>query len=156
MDIRRAGADDCEALADTSKRAFDADVAVGAPARGGPPGYDSTRWHRDMLRKAYVFAISHDRVVVGGAIVFLRSASVAYLGRIWLVPEVQGNGLGHQAMESLETLFPKATRWQLETPMWNLRNQHFYTSCGYRRVGARGDEVQFEKSLRTGPRPADR
>lgn len=150
MEIRRAAADDCEALADSSKRAFDADVEVGAPAPGGPPGYDSTPWHQAMLRQASVFTISHDGVVVGGAIVFLRSATVAYLGRVWLVPEVQGRALGRQAMASLESLFPKVTRWQLETPVWNLRNQHFYALCGYRILRTEGDDVHFEKSLPTG------
>lgn len=59
--------DDCEAFARTSKRAFDADVELGAPAPGGPPGYDSTSWHHATLSQAYVFTMAHDGVIVGEA-----------------------------------------------------------------------------------------
>ncbi|MDQ7992641.1 MAG: GNAT family N-acetyltransferase [Propionicimonas sp.] len=154
MVITQAGPADCTALAETSKRAFDADVLVGAPAEGGPPGYDSVAWHQDALSAARVFTIGDGTgTVIGGAIVFPRSGDEAYLGRIWLVPECQGKGLGALAMAELERLFPQVGRWTLGTPTWNLRNQRFYTRCGYRVIGREGEDgVLFEKlaGIRTG------
>lgn len=149
MEIRRATADDCEALA-APRSAPSTPTSRWAPGTGRLTRLRLDRVASGHARPGSVFTVSHDGVVVGGAIVFLRSATVAYLGRIWLVPEVQGDGLGHQAMTVLESLFPKVTRWQLETPVWHLRNQHFHASCGYRILCTEVDEVHFEKSLPTG------
>jgi GNAT superfamily N-acetyltransferase len=144
--IHPAESDDCVVLAETSKRAFDADVTVGAPTLGGPPGYDSVAWHVTALTWGQVFTIAHDGRVVGGAIVVPQSATDARLGRVWLVPEAQNRGLGRQVMTGIEALFPSVTRWTLDTPVWNTRNHHFYARCGYQVIGTEGNgDLLFEK-----------
>lgn len=152
MLITAAAMADCAALTETSTRAFDADTLVGAPVAGGPPGYDSLRWHEEALSWGEVFTIRHDESVSGGAIVILQAPDEAYLGRIWLVPECQGKGLGGEAMAALEACFPQVRRWTLGTPVWNLRNQHFYARCGYRVIGSEGEDgVLFEKLVEACP-----
>lgn len=145
MEVHLATAADCGLLARTSQRAFDADVAVGAPGVGGPPGYDSERWHQRARRWGDVYVLRDEDEPVGGAIVIRTSPTEVNLGRIWLVPECQGRGLGWQAMAAVESLYPQVTRWTLETPIWNLRNRHFYLRCGYRVTEEVADEVRFEK-----------
>lgn len=142
-----ASAADCAALATTSKLAFDADVELGAPGPGGPPGYDSVAWHVAALRWGRVFTISDRDEPLGGAIVIPRGPSAANLGRVWLVPAAQHRGLGAAVLAELESRFPLVRRWTLETPVWNQRNRHFYRNCGYREVGVRDDEVLFEKLI---------
>lgn len=155
--VQAAKVSDCDALARTSKLAFDHDVKYGAPGPGGPPGYDSPEWHRNAFRWGRLFKLVQDGRIVGGAIVIVKSRDWMELGRIWLVPEAQNRGLGKLALRSIEELFPWTRRWTLGTPVWNLRNQHFYGSCGYRETGRSGDEVTFEKALaRKSPAKANR
>jgi hypothetical protein len=40
-------------------------------------------------------------------------------------------------MAFMENAFPKARRWTLGTPLWNLRTQHFYEQVGYVKIGER-------------------
>lgn len=146
MEIRKAHLSDCGELAQTSRRAFDADVEVGAPGPGGPPGYDSPEWYQRAMGWGQVFVLADAGRPVGGAIVFLKTPNEARLGRIWLVPEAQNRGLGRLAMASLEAMFPAVSHWTLDTPVWNTRNHHFYARCGYRVAGTQGaDQLLFEK-----------
>lgn len=138
---------DCDVLADTSSRAFDDDVSFGAPEVGGPPGYDSAAWHRAALGWGEVFVLYEGDLPVGGAIVVRSGVTSAQLGRIWLVPECQGRGLGAQAMAAVESRYPEVRTWCLDTPTWNLRNQHFYRRCGYVAVGETDGQVLYEKVL---------
>lgn len=128
-------------------QAFKADVAVGAPRPGGPPGYASPEWHRRALGAAQVFRLVEDGTVVGGAIVWEKSATWAELARVWLVPQAQGRGVGTEVLRQLEGMFARVTRWTLDTPVWNLRNQLFYRACGYREVRRDDQEVVFEKTV---------
>ncbi len=137
---------DCVTLAETSTRAFDGDVRYGADGPGGPPGYDSAAWHRQAFRWGRVFTLVVDGRVVGGAIVIVKSGTWVELGRIWLEPEAQDHGWGKAAMRGIEAEFPRARRWTLDTPTWNLRTQHFYAGCGYVEVGRTDDAVRFEKA----------
>ena len=147
MRIAPARRADCPALAETSVRAFDADVHHGAPGPGGPPGYDSVSWHERALTWARVFTLSEDDRPVGGVVVVSHSPTDATLGRVWLVPEAQGRGLGTQVLAEVEAMFPAVTRWTLDTPAWNARNHRFYVSRGYRLVGRDGDGLLFEKRV---------
>jgi ribosomal protein S18 acetylase RimI-like enzyme len=155
MIIADATRRDCIALAATSKRAFDNDVHHGAPGPGGPPGYDSAEWHLAALRWGKVFSIQVDGELVGGAIVLPQPPRRANLGRIWLLPELQGRGLGAAAMQIIEARYPDVTTWTLETPVWNIRNQRFYAGRGYREVGRNSEEVFFEKVLDREPADVD-
>jgi len=141
----RAVAADAFALADTSRRAFEADDYLGAPRLGGPPGYDSPGWYQEALRHGTGFKLVLNGVVIGGALVFPKGPAWYELGRIWLIPEAQSRGLGTLAMTQIESYFSDARRWTLDTPIWNLRNQDFYAALGYREVGRDGEFVYFEK-----------
>lgn len=145
--LEPAGAGDLEDLVATSKRAFDADVDFGAPGPCGPPGYDSVEWHARVSTVSNVFRLVQGGKAVGGAIVYSRGPGWWEVGRIWLVPEAQGRGLGADVLRRLEEMFPAAERWTLDTPTWNLRNQHFYGREGYVEVRRTAELVYFEKVL---------
>jgi len=143
--VERAVAADAHALAGTSKRAFDADVELGAPGLGGPPGYDSAGWYQGALRYGTGFKLIANGAVIGGALVFQRGPSWYEIGRIWLIPEAQSVGFGTLAMRQIEGYFSDARRWTLDTPIWNLRNQDFYATLGYQETGRDCELVYFEK-----------
>jgi len=45
-----------EELTRISKAAFDTDIAVGADEPGGPPEYDSVKWHEQMQKRGNLYA----------------------------------------------------------------------------------------------------
>jgi GNAT superfamily N-acetyltransferase len=147
--LERARPADAKALALVSWQAFDDDVNYGAPAKGGPPGYKSDRWQTKMMQAGDYYKIMvADGRVIGGAIVFPQNEGVVVLGRIFIHPDVQRQGVGAAAMCLLETLYLAARRWRLDTPTWNKRNHAFYQKMGYKISGPAGpDGVLFEKEL---------
>ena len=72
------------------------------------------------------------------------------LGRIYIDPAYQGQGIGAIAMRWIETAFP-ARRWTLDTPGWATRNHHFYEKLGYVRLREEGTPphtmIFYEKRL---------
>lgn len=144
--VERAEPTDARVLAETSVLAFEDDVNYGAPPPpGGPPGYDSPAWHERAFTWGQVYRLAKDGAVVGGAILIPRGADTMELGRVWLVPDAQGRGLGRQVMTRLEELYPAVRSWRLETPPWNWRTQAFYAACGYTEVRRTEDDVFFAK-----------
>lgn len=149
--LRRATPADIPALTRTQQRAFDDDAARfgDSPDGGGPPGYDEAGWQLMVIRRATAyFCIMEDGQMIGGAILFRQGPDHMELSRIWIDPDFQGRGLGQQIMTALEAKFPDCIRWTLETPVWAVRNHHFYARCGYVQMGPHpemDDQIVFEK-----------
>ncbi len=153
IDLRllRATPDDAAEMAAISKRAFNGDIAYGAPGPepGGPPGYDSPEWQQKAMswRGASYFKIVSEGRIVGGAICFDQGDGRVYLGRIFLDPTVQNQGLGRRAMALVMAEYPHASLWTLETPEWNQRTQHFYERVGFTKVRTDAGECHYERSV---------
>ena len=144
----KAKAADAEALALASKQAFDHDANYGAPGPGGPPGYDSTGWQKQMIRRADYYKIALEGRVAGGIIVFRAGVRHYELGRIFLAPEFQNQGIGTQAIAFLWETYPLAKLWTLGTPEWNHRNRHFYQKVGFVELGRDGHGgILFERRI---------
>lgn len=152
--VRKARSQDADVLAEISERAFHSDIHCGAPGLGGPPGYNSAQWQRKMMRMgdyykilAYDTQLEQQRIV--GGIIVLRKAPREYeLGRIFVDPDFQNQGIGTQAFETLWQEFPLAKRWTLGTPAWNHRTRHFYKKVGFEEVGEDGQGgVLFERRI---------
>ena len=79
-----------------------------------------------------------DDVIVGGAFV-LAFGKKGVLGSIFLDPDQQGKGYGRQAMLAIEKLYPKVSRWKLETPAESYGLHKFYESLGYVKTGEMED-----------------
>jgi RimJ/RimL family protein N-acetyltransferase len=147
--FEKAKPEDAKALTQASGRAFDNDVNYGAPGKGGPPGYKYDMWQIRMMSRGHYYKIILDEgvaLIIGGIIVFQNAFGDCELGRIFIDPEYQNQGIGTQAMAFLEQAFPEARRWTLGTPAWNLRTQHFYEKVGYVKIGTEGrDGIRYEK-----------
>jgi len=57
------------------------------------------------------------------------------LGRIYVDPDFQNQGIGQQAVKLMFRAFPEVNRWTLGTPSWAIRNQHFYEKLGFEKLG---------------------
>jgi len=149
VSFRKARPSDAEALAQASRLAFHDDVQYGAPGPpGGPPGYDSAAWQKRMMGVGEYYTILADNVVVGGIIVFRKAPREYELGRIFIAPAYQNQGIGTQAFDFLWQTYPLSKRWTLGTPKWNRRTRHFYAKVGFTEIGedAHGG-VLFERRI---------
>jgi GNAT superfamily N-acetyltransferase len=144
--IERARPEDAKALALVSWKAFDHDVNYGAPVKGGPPGYNSDKWQVRMMQAGAYYKVMVDGRIIGGALVLEYGGGHADLGRIFIHPDYQNQGIGRRVLAYLEEAYPHVTRWTLGTPAWNQRNRHFYEGVGYKIVSDNGTGIiLFEK-----------
>lgn len=68
MEFKLAAEDQISKLTRISKEAFDSDISVGAPGIGGPPNYDSEKWHAQRCRYKNLYSIIEDKQVIGGVL----------------------------------------------------------------------------------------
>ena len=89
-----------------------------------------------------------DNKLIGGIIVFRKATREYELGRIFIAPAYQNQGIGTQAFDYLWETYPLAKRWTLGTPKWNRRTRHFYSKVGFAEIGedAHGG-VLFERRI---------
>ena len=143
--FERATGTDLDALCLAATAAFEYDIHYGAPGVGGPPGYNTTSWHRELMaRAAAYYKVVEDGRILGGFTVFGMGSGLYILGTIYLVPEAQNRGIGTRAMRFALSRYPQARRWRLDTPAWSQRNHHFCEKLGFRKVAVEvhgeGDE----------------
>ncbi|MBR4781032.1 MAG: GNAT family N-acetyltransferase [Lachnospiraceae bacterium] len=128
-----AGTSDALTLTGISKRAFETDVLVGGPSKGGPPGYMSVPFHTKMARMKHLYKLTDNGLIVGGAILNLKDDTLN-IDRIFIAPEHFRKGYGIFMMQEIEGLFPDVKEYKLDTPIWNVRTNAFYTKLGYKEI----------------------
>ena len=131
--LLKASPSDALTISGISKRAFDSDVSVGAPAPSGPPGYMSAEFHAEMAEQGHLYKLTEDGLVVGGALLFLEG-DVLNVGRIFVAPEHFRKGYGIFMMQEIENMFPGVKEFTLDTPVWNVRTNSLYPKLGYTEV----------------------
>ena len=146
MNLRlvKAGTSDSITLNGISKRAFDSDIQVGATAPGGPPGYMSVPFHTKMARQEHLYKLTDEGLIVGGAILFLKN-DVLNVSRIFVAPEHFRKGYGSFMMHEIEAMFPEVKEYTLDTPVWNIRTNSFYSKLGYTEIRRDNDLVFYSK-----------
>ena len=130
MELTQAGTSDVLVINGISKRAFDSDIAVGAPSKAGPPGYMSVDFHIKMAKANHLYKLSADGLIVGGAILFVDGSKLN-IGRIFVDPEHFRKAYGIFMMQEIERIFSDAKELYLDTPVWNIRTNAFYQKLGY-------------------------
>ncbi len=143
----KASTSDALTLNGISKRAFDSDVKVGAPSAGGPPGYMSVPYHTKMAGSGHLYKLTENGLIVGGAIMFLDKDKLN-IGRIFVSPEHFRKGYGIYMVQEIETMFSDVKEFTLDTPLWNVRTNAFYTKLGYTEVRRDKEFIYFSKKRR--------
>ena len=144
VQFTKAGTSDALVLNAISKRAFDSDVEAGAPAAGGPPGYMSLKYHIKMARSGHLFKLTEDGLIIGGAILF-PDGDALNIGRIFVNPDHHRKGYGIRMMQEIETFFPEVREFKLDTPVWNIRTNRFYTELGYTEIKRNQEFIYYSK-----------
>ncbi|AIQ39715.1 GNAT family N-acetyltransferase [Paenibacillus sp. FSL R5-0912] len=136
LSIELAQPQDSSALADVQKRTFDEDARrYQNKEEDGPPGYDSVTWQAEQMNKSHYYKFLKGSQIIGGMIIIPVSEEECHLGRIFIDPLYQNQGLGHEAFHFLYASYPAAKKWTLDTPSWAVRNHYFYQKHGFVRTG---------------------
>jgi len=125
-------------LTPVMKRAFDDDAQkhLGKEV-GGPPGYDNGDFFREWLlpyEESVGYKILLGDTLIGGIIIWILPESHNILGTIFVDPSYQDKGVGQQTWVYIEETYPDTLSWRLGTPVWAVKNHHFYEKCGFVRV----------------------
>lgn len=133
--VERATLDDAAALTEIAIAAFKNDfVLYPGVAFGGPPGHDNVNATRAKIEKEDSYKFLYDGELVGGAVVMKLGEGDYFLEILFIDPARHGLGIGSQVMRQIEAMYP-AKRWSLNTPVYAVRNRHFYEKLGYVNIG---------------------
>ena len=139
---------DIERIAAISKRAFETDTEVGGTIGDYPPEYDSILWHEQMRNEGHLMQAVVDGEIVGGAILFVdNDGESLYIGRIFIDPVHHRKGYGLSLMKMVEACYPGIRKINLDTPLWNVRTNAFYTKLGYHEVKRDEEFAYYQKEL---------
>jgi ribosomal protein S18 acetylase RimI-like enzyme len=135
---------DAKKLTIISIDAFHSDFIVGGrKTKGGPPGYDSTEFHEQMINESFkFFKILYDGSIIGGFWFNMEGTEKAYLYRIFVDPKFHNMGVGLRAFGFLFQSFPSIKLWSLKVPIWNTRTPKFYMKLGFQ-ITEKSDKFLF-------------
>ncbi|MFF2912424.1 GNAT family N-acetyltransferase [Paenibacillus sp. NPDC057934] len=146
--LERAIKNDAQELTEIQKASFNEELKqFNNNEISGPIGYDSISWQEEMIQNSEYFKVLLNGEIIGGAIILIESNHVHNLGRVFIDPSVQNQGIGMKVMKEIEKEFPDSTKWWLDTPVWCVKNHHFYTRCGFTKVRLEDDLFIFEKMV---------
>ena len=148
MKLENAELKHIERIVAISKAAFDSDIHVGASGPDAPADYDSIPWHIQMKNEGHLFQAVIAGEIIGGAILFWdKDGETLYVGRIFIDPVHHRKGYGLSLMKMVETYDPGIRKIKLDTPLWNVRTNAFYTKLGYCEVKREEGFVYYQKEL---------
>ena len=93
-------------------------------------------------KAAYVITV--DGEDAGDIIIRKRDDDSYYIRVLSILPQFQNMKIGRKAIEFLYHTYRDCNAWELITPQDNLRNCHFYESCGFVKIG---EEAEKELTL---------
>ena len=148
MKLENAKLKHIERIVAISKSAFETDIEVGGAIGDYPPEYDSVTWHEQMRNEGHLLQAVVDGEIVGGAILFVdKEGESLYIGRIFIDPVHHRKGYGLSLMKLVEACYPGVRKINLDTPLWNVRTNAFYTKLGYREVKRDEEFAYYQKEL---------
>ena len=144
--------EDIPKVTEVMTRAFDDDSQkhLGID-RGGPEGYDNGDFFRKWLfghDESIGYKVLSGDEIVAATIVWIFAYGKNVLGTIFVDPAHQDSGVGTRAWQFIESTYPEARSWTLETPSWATKNHYFYAEkCGFHRVREKSDSFVFRKEM---------
>ena len=154
--IRKAETEDLRRLADIAYRAWESGILPLLTERPGMREAEQRRLTQAVAETLGQVSVAEvDGVVVAWC---SRAARRAYIPYLFVMPELQGHGLGSMLLRRVEMILELegAERVQLETPADNVLAVRFYEKQGYKILAMRHDgrtahapfmSVRLEKAL---------
>jgi ribosomal protein S18 acetylase RimI-like enzyme len=138
VEIRDAGVDDVRGIQNVIRTTWDHTYRESIP-EGVRKEFVSQAYSTDSLRhrmEADVFLVAlHNGSVVGFADFRSRSSTEAELAAIYVLPEMQGRGIGARLLQAGIGRFPLYKSLVLQVEQDNSRARRFYEAHGFRHKG---------------------
>lgn len=100
---------------------------------GECPGYNIPKEQMiKRIKEGNLYKIVIDNEITGDISVQILDSGVHWIGCVAVAKKFQDRGIGSFIMNEIEALYGEACIWQLETPLSNIRNCHFYEKLGYK------------------------
>ena len=99
----------------------------------------------NMARSGHLFKLTENGLIIGGAILF-PDGDTLNISRIFVNPDYHRKGYGIRMMHEIEALFPEIKEFKLDTPVWNIRTNQFYTGLGYTEVKRNRKFIYYSKN----------
>lgn len=135
LEFQKSALKDAKLLTELKIRTFDDDSRrfFNRP-NGGPPGYDSVEFQRELIINHMTYNILWDSNIIGSMTITDNGNFHYELSTIFIIPEYQNKGIGQQAIMFIEQEFQDAKKWTLDTPSTATRNHYLYEKMGYTKV----------------------
>jgi ribosomal protein S18 acetylase RimI-like enzyme len=138
VETRDAGVDDVRGIQNVVRTTWDHTYRESIPD-GVRKEFISQAYSEDSIRhrmEANVFLVaSHNGSVVGFADFRSRSSTEVELAAIYVLPELQGRGIGTRLLQAGIGRFPLSKSLVLQVEQDNTRAQRFYEAHGFRHEG---------------------
>jgi ribosomal protein S18 acetylase RimI-like enzyme len=138
VEVRDAGVDDVRKIQNVARTTWDNTYSESIP-ESVRAQFVSQAYSADTLRRrleSNVFLVaSEGEEVLGFAEFRPLSDTEAELPAIYVLPEMQGRGIGARLLEAGISRFPPRTRFVLRVEQDNVQAQRFYEAHGFRRTG---------------------
>lgn len=148
--------DDYKILTKIMTSAFNEDTSMHTDLKeDGPLGYNDGRlikWlnEHDGFES---FKVIYNGTIAGGYTVSIKPNNEYSLEMLFIDPEFRNAHLGSIVWKDIESRYPDAKKWTVETPDYSKRNHHFYRDkCGFKfkreNICSNGDKsFIFEKIM---------
>jgi ribosomal protein S18 acetylase RimI-like enzyme len=138
VEVREAGVDDVREIQNVAQTTWDHTYRESIP-ESVRAEFVSQAYSADSLRRkmeSNVFLVAGEGEEILGFADFLPlSDTEAELAAIYVLPEMQGRGIGALLLESGIDRFPSRTRFVLRVEQDNAQARRFYEAHGFRRTG---------------------
>ncbi len=129
MLIINAEVSDAPAILALQKRAYHSEAEINNDF-SIPPLTQTLEQLQSEFAVKVILKVVVNGEIVGSGQVRLENGT-AYIGRIIVRPELWGQGIGSRILQTLETVFPDAQRFELFTGAKSVNNITLYKNRGY-------------------------
>lgn len=99
------------------------------------PVFQSFERFIERLKTGDYYKIFEDDLLVGSVHVYPKSPGIMRLHMINILQQFQGKGIAQEVMNRLESIYPEAENWELDTIKQERRNCYLYEKIGYIQTG---------------------
>ena len=129
MLIINAEVSDAPAILALQKRAYHSEAEINNDF-SIPPLTQTLEQLQSEFAVKVILKVVVNGEIIGSGQVRLENGT-AYIGRIIVRPELWGQGIGSRILQTLETVFPDAQRFELFTGAKSVKNITLYKNRGY-------------------------
>lgn len=133
ISLQRATLQDTESLFELQKKVFTPLYEKYEDHETSPVFQTLVRF-KERLNTGDFYKIMYSNSLVGSVHVYAKSPGVMRLHMINILEDYQGNGIAQQVLSRLESMYPEAVKWELDTILEEERNCYLYEKMGYVRI----------------------